>query len=992
MKICFFPAFTDRATLTDHFFRLHWYLRPLAGSIKTIEVPVSDPSLRPGDCPPFLDQSLKCLVGDLPVEFVSTNKTSLEDMIGNADVVLKWDVKGGHEKDYQAALNDKRSLRVDHQNVRYAGSMYLKFRAEFDDLLGRRGSNYLKASKEVYARIKDRCSSEICYVFGTGPGLAHANAHDFSDGVCIACNSMVKNTELLDRLQPPLIAIGDPIFHAGPSSYAAAFRQSLIEALDRYEADLIVPMRDYHIYIDHLPKRFLDRIAAVPFKHGKAPNHDLLSDFHVTTTGNILTLFLLPLAADFSNTIRIFGCDGRPLEQSDYFWGHDKASQFNEEMDDIQKAHPGFFDIDYNDYYLEHCRTLETWLSNLEADGKTITNHTRSFIPALADRSDKGAARYGFRTLEPAADDETDLVSIVMPAFNTEAFIGEAIESVRAQTYSNWELLIVEDGSDDRTLKIATDYASKDQRIRVFENPGKYQTAARNHAFENALGKYACFLDSDDIMYPDGLRARVKALQENKQVRLVHGVVCRIGENGRDLRSPIAKMSPVSFDDMHANPFHINGIMGDTELFLKHRVKYHIPSGEDWMMMARILRQGHASVFVPEEVSAWRYHPSSATQRGMEEHEAALEQTLNWVYSPCDPDDAIEKYRKGLAKPPLLDVKLKRKANVLMWQLLTNDLDGLRDLIGRPSLSAFWTKQSADFWANLARSSGLRFFRLPGGDLPDLDDAQLSEIAETLVSSGIPSKIPNLSYGVSRAFGLNAHQRRTTGSQNRPFLERSRADRVVIDECAVLQGLVGSGGASKPNVIALGHGAEAAAAPYKRKGWTTAHLGHFDAKADAAGTPQATGKIDIPSMSGARLKALVEDMDLPKITVLRLDALGHEHKVLRSIPWNRSAPDCVHCQFYDEGMSVDQLGVTDIAELLESRNYHVYISEWHAPRDGSDGPYSAWKKITPYVAGLDIPPYAWGSLMAFKDDPGFAAVKAVFGEQLKQSKRPKKTA
>ncbi|MEM7766873.1 MAG: glycosyltransferase [Pseudomonadota bacterium] len=987
MKICFFPIFSDAEALTDHFYRLHWYLLPFKDAITEIVIPVESKSLKPGACPDFLDQSLTDMVGNLPVKFVPMAPEGFGEQIESADVVLKWNVGTDAEKAFRTALADKPSLRIDHERVRYAGSMYLKFRVEFDDMLGRLGGRYLTHAKSHYPRIKERCASDVCYVFGTGPGLADASEHDFSDGVCIACNSMVKNTELLDRLQPPLIVVGDPIFHAGPSSYAAAFRKELVKALDRYEADLIVPMRDYHIYAEHLPKRFMDRIVPVPFKHGTAPNFELEQAFHVTTTANVLTLFLLPLAADFSDDIRVFGCDGRPLEENDYFWGHDKASQFNDEMDDIQKAHPGFFDIDYDDYYAEHCQTLETWAASLEGAGKRITNHTFSYIPALAKRSANASGRFGIRVLEPPEVDESDLVSIVMPAFNAVGFIELAVASVLGQTYPTWELLIVEDGSTDDTLKVAEGFAAKDNRIKVFRNPGKYQAAARNHAMDQAEGKYLCFLDSDDIMHPNGLLARVQALQENKGVKLVHGIVSRISETGQDLRSPLAKMGPVSFRDMHANPFHINGIMGETHLFDKHRLRYHVPSGEDWMMMARILRMGHKSMYVPEEVAAWRYHPASATQRGMDEHEAVLEQTLNWVYSVCDPDDSNAENLHGLSKPPLLDVKLNRKTSVLLWRILTGDLEGTREMVHHPQLQKYFAKQSAQSWTNLARAAGLRFFRVPHDELPAIGDTVLRDMAEILVVSGIKSRIPDLFYGFSRAFGLPTYYRRTSSTQNRPFLECRREDGATLNESELLLQLIGPHDPATMTHIGLGSEDTTLLKPFRKLGWRVEHLGKGAAETgsgDGLGT-----SIEPRSITGAVFKQMLEDKDIPNASVLRLDALGSEHAVLRSLPWNRASPDIVHCQFYDEGMSANRLGVLDIAELLESRRYRVYVSEWFAPQTREEAPNTAWRRLVPYYSGVDIPPFAWGRLLAFKEDPGFEAIKTAFGGHVSTGRNAK---
>ena len=107
------------------------------------------------------------------------------------------------------------------------------------------------------------------------------------------------------------------------------------------------------------------------------------------------------------------------------------------------------------------------------------------------------------------------LVSILMTAYNREQFIAEAIESVLASTYSNLELIIVDDCSADSTLSIAESYQSKDNRIQVFvnkENIGDYPN--RNKAASYAKGKYLKYVDSDDLITADGLERMVDTMEE----------------------------------------------------------------------------------------------------------------------------------------------------------------------------------------------------------------------------------------------------------------------------------------------------------------------------------------------------------------------------------------------------------------------------------------------------------------------------------------------
>jgi len=106
---------------------------------------------------------------------------------------------------------------------------------------------------------------------------------------------------------------------------------------------------------------------------------------------------------------------------------------------------------------------------------------------------------------------ELPLVSVLMTAYNREKYIAEAIESVIASTYQNWELIIVDDGSKDLTVEIAKSYEAKDARIKVYineKNIGDYPN--RNKGASYAKGKYLKFVDSDNIIYPHGLEIMLK--------------------------------------------------------------------------------------------------------------------------------------------------------------------------------------------------------------------------------------------------------------------------------------------------------------------------------------------------------------------------------------------------------------------------------------------------------------------------------------------------
>ena len=108
------------------------------------------------------------------------------------------------------------------------------------------------------------------------------------------------------------------------------------------------------------------------------------------------------------------------------------------------------------------------------------------------------------------------LVSIITPNWNCAKFIGETIKSVQAQTYQNWEMIIVDDCSTDNSEEVVEPYMQEDIRIRFLKNPKNSGAAvSRNYAMREAKGKWIAFLDSDDLWAPQKLEKQIRFMVEN---------------------------------------------------------------------------------------------------------------------------------------------------------------------------------------------------------------------------------------------------------------------------------------------------------------------------------------------------------------------------------------------------------------------------------------------------------------------------------------------
>lgn len=113
------------------------------------------------------------------------------------------------------------------------------------------------------------------------------------------------------------------------------------------------------------------------------------------------------------------------------------------------------------------------------------------------------------------------LVSIIMPVYNSEKYISEAIESVCNQSYKKLELLIVNDGSTDRSSEIIEKYAKNDSRIKVINKENEGVSEARNHALNHIGGEYVAFIDSDDIYHSDRLKRMLRVFDKHPDCDLV---------------------------------------------------------------------------------------------------------------------------------------------------------------------------------------------------------------------------------------------------------------------------------------------------------------------------------------------------------------------------------------------------------------------------------------------------------------------------------------
>lgn len=224
-------------------------------------------------------------------------------------------------------------------------------------------------------------------VLATGPSARMVDPASVSAEVRISCNSVVRDLDLLRALRPNVICFMDPVFHYGPSRYAAAFRRDLLRAVAETDALLVTAELWAGLLLAHHPE-LKERLITLRVLKGKPPwQWPTAERMTVRMSGNVLTQSMLPIAFALSDRVEIAGCDGRNVNEN-YYWRHNTRTQYSDDlMRSTFDAHPAFFrDQDYADYYEGHCQALEELLAAGEAAGKQVTGLTPSHIPALRRR------------------------------------------------------------------------------------------------------------------------------------------------------------------------------------------------------------------------------------------------------------------------------------------------------------------------------------------------------------------------------------------------------------------------------------------------------------------------------------------------------------------------------------------------------------------------------------------------------------------------------
>ncbi|WP_299615521.1 glycosyltransferase family 2 protein [Pelagibius sp.] len=201
--------------------------------------------------------------------------------------------------------------------------------------------------------------------------------------------------------------------------------------------------------------------------------------------------------------------------------------------------------------------------------------------------------------------DDAPLVSVITAAFNAETFIAETIASVQAQTLSDWEMLVADDGSSDRTAEIVEAIAGDDPRVKLIRLPQNGGVAAaRNAALAEARGRFIAFIDSDDLWQPAKLE-RQTAFMNAHQAAMSYTAYRRINEDGSRIGRLVGVPETLTYDQLLKNTA-IATVTGMVDTGKTGPIRMTQARRDDYILWLSILKRGFRAHGLREDLARYR--------------------------------------------------------------------------------------------------------------------------------------------------------------------------------------------------------------------------------------------------------------------------------------------------------------------------------------------------------------------------------------------------
>lgn len=204
------------------------------------------------------------------------------------------------------------------------------------------------------------------------------------------------------------------------------------------------------------------------------------------------------------------------------------------------------------------------------------------------------------------------LVSIITPLYNAAQFIEETLSSIQAQTYPNWEHILVDDASTDGAIERVILRAKKDDRIKVLQLPeNKGAAYARNVATTVAKGTYIAFLDADDLWHPEKLTKQIQYMEAHNCLVSFTSYL-HIDEHSKELGRRILALPELTYDKQHRNNY-IGNLTGVYNAKVLGKISApEIRKRQDWAVwLEAIKRSGHPAKGIQEDLASYRIRKDS---------------------------------------------------------------------------------------------------------------------------------------------------------------------------------------------------------------------------------------------------------------------------------------------------------------------------------------------------------------------------------------------
>jgi len=206
----------------------------------------------------------------------------------------------------------------------------------------------------------------------------------------------------------------------------------------------------------------------------------------------------------------------------------------------------------------------------------------------------------------------SELVSIITPLYNSNNFVGNTIKSVQAQTYLNWELIIIDDASTDESAKIAESFSTQDKRIKLIKlDSNKGPAVARNKGIKECSGRYIAFLDSDDLWHEQKLNKQINYMKKNQYAFTYTGFE-KINETGKVVGTVLPYKKEVCYYDLlKTNHIGCLSAMIDLEILGQKIYMPNIKKRQDQGLWLDVLKQIDKAYCLNEILGQYRIRSGS---------------------------------------------------------------------------------------------------------------------------------------------------------------------------------------------------------------------------------------------------------------------------------------------------------------------------------------------------------------------------------------------